>query len=167
MKLSCANSKTRRVAGIMLTECLVYLAVFALVVGEGTVAFYYCWDHSKMLVYAADDITSALRAGEHWRADVRAATGKISVETTAAGMVARIPEATNEIVYRFESGEVRREIPAANKSQLLLPKAEASQMKAETRGDVTAWCWELSLKPRRAESQKPLRFTFEAAQMKP
>jgi len=167
MKLPAAISKTRRTAGIMLTECLVYLAVFAILIGEGTAAFYFCWDHSKALVYAADDITAALHAGERWRADIRAATGPISVETTAEGAVARIPEAGNEIVYRFESGEVRREIAAANSSQLLLPKVETSQMKAEQRGDVNAWCWELKLKPHRQETLLPLRFTFKAAQVKP
>jgi hypothetical protein len=167
MKLPATNPKTRRLAGIMLTECLVYLAVFAIVVGEGTVAFYFCWDHSKALVCAADDITSALHAGERWRADVRSATGNISVETTGTGVAVRIPEAEHEIVYRFESGEVRREIPTTNRSQLLLPKVKASQMKPEAHGDMTAWRWELELAPRRQETRLPLRFTFEAAQMKP
>ena len=66
----------------MLMECLVYIAVFAILLGGGTAAFYFCWDHSKALIYATDDIASALHAGERWRADVRAATGKITVETT-------------------------------------------------------------------------------------
>lgn len=160
-------SRVRRQAGILLVECLVYIAVFAILLGIGTAAFYFCWDHSKALVYATDDISSALRAGERWRADVRGATGKISVETTAAGEAVRIPAADKEIVYRFESGEVRREVTPPNISQPLLPKVKASQMKLETRGGVTAWRWELELTPRRREMQLPLRFTFEAVQPKP
>jgi hypothetical protein len=157
----------RRHAGMMLLECLVYISVFAILLGGATTVFYFCWDHSRALIYATDDITSVLRAGERWRADVRGATGKISVETTAAGETVRIPETKKEIVYRFESGEVRREISASGNSQLLLPKVKTSQMETEVRGGVTAWRWEVELTPRRKETQLPLRFTFEAAQMKP
>ena len=167
MKLPRTISRGRRQAGILLTECLVYIAVFAILLGIGTAAFYFCWDHTRAVIFAADDIEAALRAGEHWRADVRAATGKISVESTAPGEVVRIPQSGKEIVYRFESGEMHREIPALNNSQLLLPKVKSSEMKPETRGSVTAWRWELELKPRRRETQLPLRFTFEAAQSKP
>ena len=160
-------SSVRRQSGILLMECLVYISVFAILLGIGTAAFYFCWDHSKALIYAADDIESALRAGEHWRADVRGATGKISVETTATGEVVRIPETEKEIVYRFESGEMRREFSTSKNSQLLLPKVKTSQMKTEARGSVTAWRWELELTERRKETHLPLRFTFEAAQTKP
>jgi Tfp pilus assembly protein FimT len=167
MKLPTAISKTRRAAGIMLIECLVYIAVFAILTGIGFAAFYLCWDHSKALIYATDDIGSALRAGERWRADVRGATGKISIESTAAGDVVRIPESEKEIIYRFDSGEVRREISTLKNSQLLLQKVNTSQMRTEERAGVTAWRWELVLNERRPETQLPLLFTFEAAQTKP
>ena len=167
MKLLQKISKSRRAAGIMITECLVYIAVFGVLLGIGTAAFYFCWDHSKALIYATDDIAAALRAGERWRADVRTATGKISVETTATGEVVRIPEAGKEIIYCFESGELRREFPASNISQLLLPKVKSSQMAAEARGDIAVWCWELELTQRRKETLLPLRFTFEAVSAKP
>ena len=167
MKLPRTISKTRRVAGIMLVECLVYIAVFAILTGIGMAAFYLCLDHSKALIYATDDIASALRAGEHWRADVRGATGKISVTTTAAGEVVRMTEPDKEIVYRFEAGELRREISTLKNSQLVLQNVNASQMRTESRGGVTAWRWELVLNERRPETQLPLLFTFEAAQTKP
>jgi Tfp pilus assembly protein FimT len=167
MKLPRNNPRVRRQAGILLTECLVYIAVFAILLGIGTAAFYFCWDHSKALVYATDDISSALRAGERWRADVRSATGKISIETSADGERVRIPKAGKEIVYQFESGELRREISDTKNSWLLLPKVKASGMKPEARDGVTAWRWELELMPRRREMQLPLLFTFEAAQTNP
>ncbi len=167
MKLSRNIARVRRQAGILLVECLVYIAVFAILLGVGTAAFYVCWDHSKALIYATDDVASALRAGERWRADVRGATGKISVETTTTGEVVRIPETEKEIIYRFESGEVRRETAATTSSQLLLPKVKTSQMRLEARGDVMAWCWDLEVAQRRREIHLPLRFTFVAVPMKP
>jgi hypothetical protein len=167
MKLARNISRGMRQAGILLTECLVYIAVFAILLGIGTAAFYFCWDHTRAVIYDTEDIAAALRAGEHWRADVRAATGKISVEATTAGEVVRIPETGKEIVYRFDADEMRRETSVANNSQLLLPKVKVSEMKPETRGTVSAWRWELELTPRRKDAQLPLRFTFEAAQTKP
>ena len=168
MKLPSAISKSRRVAGILLTECLVYIAVFAILTGIGFAAFYLCWDHSKALIYASDDISSALRAGERWRADVRAATGKIIVETNATGEVVQIPEGARVVSYRFESGEVRRQISASGNPQLLLANVRASKMEMDDRGGVRAWRWELELLQRRKGTFLPLRFTFEAAaQAKP
>jgi hypothetical protein len=167
MKPTQTISRARRQTGILLIECLVYIAVFAILLGIGTAAFYFCWDHSKALIYATDDIETALRAGERWRADVRGATGTISVEKTASGELVRIPEAGKEIVYRFDPGGVRREIPALNHSQLLLPKVKTSVMLADTRSTVSAWRWELELQQRRREMQLPLVFTFEAVPTKP
>src|SRR5580700_9154391 len=167
MKTSPAISQSRRIAGVMLIECLVYIAVFAILTGVGGAAFYLCWDDSKAVVIATDDINSALRAGERWRADVRSATGKITVEPSAAGEVMRIPGRDNGVIYRFESGEVRREFPAAHKTQLLLSTVKTSQMIKDDRDGATAWRWELDLVVRREETHLPLLFTFEAAQTKP
>jgi hypothetical protein len=167
MKLAQNNPHIRRQTGVMLIECLVYIAVFGILLGGGTAAFYFCWDHTKAVMFAASDISAALRAGECWRADVRAAIGNISVATTTAGEVVQIPETKEEIIYRFESGEVHREIPAMHQSQLLLPKVKTSQMSLLPRGSVSAWHWELELKERRKETHLPLLFTFEAVQAKP
>ena len=144
-----------------------YVAVFAILLGIGTASFYFCWDHTRATIFTADEIGSALRAGETWRADVRAATGIISVETTVAGETVKIPEAGREILYRLAAGELRREIPAQNLSRLLLPKVKSSAMKTESRDGVTAWRWELELTPRRKDAHLPLLFTFAAAQTKP
>jgi hypothetical protein len=167
MKLTQSICKARRRSGIMLIECLVYLAVFTILLGGGTAVFYFFWDHSKALIYTTNDIESALRVGESWRADVRAATGEIFVTNTPAGEVMLIPETGRQIIYRFESGELFRENTAANDSRLLLPKVKASRIESDVRGNVNGWRWELELIQRRKEMNLPLRFTFEAAQTKP
>jgi len=166
MKTS-ALSKSRRIAGVLLIECITYIAVFAVLTSIGFAAFYLCWNDSKAVLYATEDIDAAMRAGEHWRADVRNASGKITVEDSAAGEVMHIPAAGNEIVYRFESGQLHRQVSAGQNPQLLLATVKTSQMKQETREGVTAWRWELDLVVRRQETQLPLLFTFEAAQTKP
>ena len=167
MKAPANLTRNRRQTGMLLIECLVYMSVLVVLLGIGTAAFYFCWDHTRAVISATDEIAAALRAGEGWRADVRSATGKIGVETTATGELVRIPEAAGAVIYRFEAGEVRREIPALNHSRLVLPKVKDSQMIADPRGSVSAWRWELELGERIRETHLPLQFTFEAAQPTP
>jgi hypothetical protein len=163
MKPPPSISRARVPAGYLLMECIVYIALFALILGLALTSFYLCWDNSKALLYATDDIAAALRAGERWRADVRDATGKITVETTTEGELLRIPRGTNEVLYRFNAGEVRRQLASSDFSESLLSTVKASQMVMDKRGPVSAWRWELELKSRRKETHLPLLFTFEAA----
>jgi len=156
-----------RSAGVSLIECLVYIAVFSILLGVGTAAFFFCWDHTRAVIYATNDIETALRAGERWRADVRASTGVISVESTEKGHVVTIPEGAKEIVYRFANGELRRQTAPENVSQLLLPRVKISQMQSDPRGNVAAWRWELELNERRKETHLPIVFTFEAVAHNP
>jgi hypothetical protein len=167
MKLSPSIVRARASSGALLVECLVYIGIFALILGLAMVTFYLCWDNSEALLYATDDISAALRAGERWRADVRSATGGITVETNADYEQLRIPSGTNEILYRFSAGEVRRQLGPAGYSEPLLSTVQTSQMIVDTRGPVKAWRWELEMKLRRKETHLPLLFTFEAAQTKP
>lgn len=160
-------SAARRQAGILLTECLVYLAVFVILFGIATAAFYFCWDHTRAVIITANEVESALRAGETWRADVRGATGTISLERTPAGETVKIVKNGREIFYHQTGGEVRREIPAQKISRLLLNRVKASAMAADPRAGVAAWHWELELTPRRKEAHFPLLFTFAAAREKP
>jgi hypothetical protein len=153
---------SRRNAGILLVQCLVYIAVFTILSAVATGAFYVCWEQTKAISLATDDIGSALHVGERWRADVRGATGKISVASSADGESVRIPVRDGVIVYSFAAGEVRRELPATPGSQLLLSKVNASVMSVETRDGVTAWRWELELTPRHRETMLAMLFTFEA-----
>ncbi len=163
MKPSSSISRGRAPAGYLLIECLVYMSVIVVILGLGLGAFYLCWDRSKALYYATDDINGALHAGERWRADIRSATGKIAFEATAEGERLRIPHGAGEIIYDFNAGEVRRQIAASDFSELLLPKVKSSQMITEARGPVAAWRWEVELTPHRKETRLPMVFTFEAA----
>jgi Tfp pilus assembly protein FimT len=164
MKLDRNIPGTGRQSGITLIECLVYVAVLAIMTGLALGAFYVCWDGFRALISTTDDVSAALRAGEHWRADVRAATGTISVENSASGQIVKIPENGNQIVYAFSSNEMRRQVGSDGFSQLVLPKVKSSEMKSDVRGGVRAWHWELELPERPKGPHVPMLFTFEAAQ---
>jgi hypothetical protein len=159
--------RRRRAAGILLTECLVYFAVFSVLTGVAMGAFYLCWNQTQALSCATDDISAALRAGERWRADVRGANGRIAVESESFGERVRIPCREGAVVYHFESGTLRRETAEAPGSHLVLQRVTTSAMHAEVRNGVIAWRWELELASRRSETQLPLLFTFESVQTAP
>ena len=152
-------------SGMLLVECMVYMIVFAILLTGVTTVFYFFWDHSAALISSTEQIHSALYAGERWRADVRAATGTISIETTSTGETVKISEGQNIVQYLFNAGQVSRQ--NGSTSTILLSRVKTSEMAMDTRGGVTAWKWELELTPRRAETHLPLLFTFEAVQPKP
>ena len=144
-------------------ECMVYVSVFAILLGGATTVFYFSWDHTQAVVHTTDEIASALHAGERWRADVRAATGKITIETSATGEVVQIPEGERAVSYRFKSGQVSRQVSGPGSPQVLLAHVKTSEMKPDARGTVSAWRWEVELLSRRKEANLPLLFMFEAA----
>jgi hypothetical protein len=162
MKLRQKKPAARVEAGILLIECLVYMAVFFILLGIALTAFYICWDRSETLLYTTDSVESALRAGERWRVDVRGATRKISVETGRDGEFLRIPRGRDEISYSFHDGTVRRKLASQDFSELLSIKIKSSQMETEMRNQTVVCRWELELKPPPKDAHLPLLFTFEA-----
>ncbi|HEU6448077.1 MAG TPA: hypothetical protein VFV23_06555 [Verrucomicrobiae bacterium] len=147
--------------GILLVECVVYIAVFFILLGVGMASFYIFWNHSAGMLRATDDISSALRAGERWRADVRAATGKISVETNSDGEWLAIPRGDEKIVYHFQDGQIHR--ITGSLDFIVFQSVKMSEMNSEIRGGVTAWRWELELQSSPKQKLTPMAFTFEAA----
>jgi hypothetical protein len=157
-----SSGKRRAERGIMLIDCLVYCVLFFAVTGVAFSFFYTCWDGSLALRRNSDDITNALRAGETWRADVRAATGAIQVQDSADGEVVRIPEKSGEVVYRFASGTFSRRAGGQD-WRVLLPNVGRSRMQTDSRPQVTAWRWELELMTMKKRTLKlHPAFTFEA-----
>src|SRR5438128_5034595 len=91
-----ARNAPQRQQGFMLVDCLVYLAIWAVVVGLAFSAFFRSMSYSKNLARNADDIAPALQAGERWREDVRAATGPFKLVTGQASVeqALHIPQKT-------------------------------------------------------------------------
>lgn len=141
--------------GISIIECLVYGFVLLILLGVAYSAFYRCVENSYALRRNAEDIATALRAGERWRADIRSATGSVQVEAAPDGGSLHLESERGPVDYYFTSNSVlRRAHPGPWVT--LLPNVKASAMQADPRGEVSAWRWELELRPR---SKKPARMT--------
>lgn len=158
---SCASSPAPS-QGYLLIECLVYIGVLLILLGVTYAAFYRCVASGVMLRRNVDDITNALHVGERWRADLRAATGRIRISDDPTGPVLIIPVTRGEIAYQSTTNAVLRRIGSGPWIPQL-ERVKSSTMAADPRPNVTAWRWELELRP---QSRKPVRvrplFTFIA-----
>jgi len=167
MKTTAFHPRSRRQAGATLLECMMYIALFMIILSGALATFYYCWDNSKVFIGTTDDIAAVLRAGENWRADVRTATGPITHVTGSAGEDISIPVAGKNIVYHFTGHTVSRETSTSPETRIVLARVQSSQMTAETHGPVTAWRWDVKLTSRGRQNQLPLQFTFAAVPSTP
>ena len=153
-----------------LIEALVYIALIGAVLGIGYSAMYRCLDSSIALRRNADDIASALQAGERWRADIRAATTAPRTEVVEGGQLLHLDSPRGEVTYRFGTNGVSRQLSGGGWANLL-PRVKSSTMTTDPREHITAWRWEVELRPRVTASVKPghLRplFTFIAVPQHP
>ena len=154
-----------RTHAFTIIECMVYLGVYVTLLGMATLAFYRCYDHMKSMRRNSADITSAVRAGEAWRNDVRRATKPIVFERDDQTL--RIQRGDKEVSYRFADAQVLRKSSAGAPWIVLLPKVQRSEMQADPRTHVAAWRWELELQTlQKSVRVRPL-FTFVATPPQP
>jgi hypothetical protein len=169
-KMQSAECEGRGRRGYLLTEALVYIGLVFVVLGVGYVAMYSCIDNSVILRRNADDIARALNTGERWRADVRAATQSIVLETGLNEPTLHLRGATNQVDYRYSGATLYRRLNSGTWVPLL-DNVKASTMQADSRPVVAAWRWELELQPRARGSLKASRvrplFTFMAVAQAP
>lgn len=153
-----------------LIECLVYIALVMVLLGVAYAAMYRCLDSSIALRRNAEDIASALHAGERWRGDIRAATSQPRAEAIEDAQLLHLDTPRGPVTYRFGTNGVSRRVGEGAWINLL-PRVKASTMSADAREQVTAWRWELELRPRTTGSMKPSHvrplFTFIAVPKQP
>lgn len=146
-------------AAYLMTEALVYIGVVVALMGAAYFVTYRAIDSSVVLRRNAEDVASAMRAGERWRNDIRSATNVVSEDG-----VLRLLGTAGEVAYRFENNNVFR--TRGGSQATVLSHVKTSSMQPDPRKHVTAWRWELELLPRakgytRASRIAPL-FSFAA-----
>lgn len=160
MKLTRPGRKTK--SGISLIEMLVYMSVLLVIMGVGYAALYNCMDYSTALRGSSDDIVNALHAGENWRADLRASTGQIQLQTTPDEQIIHLRGTHGDVSYRFANNTISRRL-GNNDWSPVLARVKASTFASESRHNLTAWRWELELQTRTKKVSRVLPlFTFIA-----
>jgi type II secretory pathway component PulJ len=148
--------------GVSLIECLVYVGVFFLVSELAFSVFYRTLENSRTVSRTADDIAAALRTGERWRQDVRGATAPLRVENGEDGQLLTIPGKAGAVRYRVNGDALSRQTDDAAGWIPLMTGIKSSRMEPDPRVRITAWRWELELKPHRKSPHVLPLFTFEA-----
>jgi hypothetical protein len=157
-----AMSLPSRRCGILLMDCLIYMALLFLIVSMAYVVFYRGWDNSLNLRRGADQIAAALSAGERWREDVRTATGPVRAEVTNGEQILRLPHGKDEVDYRATRDAVFRRSNLNADWREVLNRVISSRMEPDPRQKVRAWRWDVELKTRQPKRKSQPVFTFEA-----
>jgi hypothetical protein len=140
--------------GYLMMEALVYIGLVMALLGVGYAAMYRCMDNSIALRRTAEDITRTLQAGERWRADVRAAHGRIRLDNANLEPTLYLPGPVAEVAYRLAAPQILRRA-GAGPWVPVLANVKTSTMTPDPRSRVTAWRWELELQPRGKGVVKP------------
>ena len=150
----------------LLTEALVYIGLVFVLLGVAYAGLYRFVDNSVLLRRYSEDISRAMHAGERWRADIRSATAGIRLDPDPEGEVLHLRTSRGEIAYTARQDAVLRRVNSGSWVKVL-HSVKASSMRADAHSNVTAWRWELELRPQSKGVLKPGRvkplFTFIAA----
>ncbi len=163
MKLQPAISVSKTSA-FSLVECLVYIAVLMIVTGIAFSVFFSLLTHHRNITRCSEDILRALKAGERWRADVRAATEPPTLETSPTEQALHIHQARHTITYLYSSGELWRVEDEHARGLPLLNNVKTSSMVADSRTHVQAWRWDLRLVATRKKAKFIPWFSFLVVQ---
>lgn len=140
----------------MLIDLLIYVALVMGVLVLLGIVFGRAASQAGGLRQNIADIERAMKAGERFRADVRAATGEIRSES---GKLA-IPAGAGEIRYEFAGANVLRFRPGIERPEVLLNSVKEARVFSDQREHATAWRLEVELDQRqKAARMRPL-FTF-------
>ena len=143
-------------AGYSLIELLVYIGILAVLLSVGFVAVERCMENSWAFRHNVDELSRAMHAGELWRADVRAASGRVRYEARGDTQVLHIPTGRGEITYRMETNSVQRHL-GSGPWTTVLDDVKTSAMQPDARQTVNAWRWEVELvRPDHGPARGPL-----------
>lgn len=154
-----APARSRSSDGILLLECVIYVALFSLITGLCLAAYFRCETASLQLRRNASDIGQALEAGERWREDIRAASGLIEMVSEENEL--RIPIEKGAIIYQFRDGALARQSPSAPR-QVILKNLLASRMFSDHQSSLVTWRWEIELRNDREKAKIRPLFSFQA-----
>lgn len=146
--------------GYMLVECMIYIAILAIVLTIAFGAFYRSLASSRTLARNTADILRTLRAGESWRADVREAVAPLNLVSQNGVTGCEIRASDRLMAYLYDGTNVWR-LTGDEPPQLILAQVRSSQIIQDKRSEVTVWRWEVELQTKRKSARLQPLFTFQ------
>ena len=154
-------AELRGQAGVLLIECLVYIAVLAVILAVAWAVFFRADKNSRGITGTASDIARVLQAGEQWREDVRSATAAPAWREQDGERQLAVPHGVGEVRYVRRGDAIFRNADGTHWQRVLV-RVKESEMQPEERRHVTAWRWEVELLAKKNPRERP-QFTFQAA----
>jgi len=153
------QNQVRPRKGMMLVDCLIYLAISSLLIGLGIALFLRCLGAATELSHNADDIAGALTLGEQWRADLRRANAEPHpTRPGAADLI--IPGAKGTIAYRLLNGAIWRQESGDAAWTRLLDRVVRVEWTPEDRSRVIAWHMDIEMKTKKRHIHVRPLFSF-------
>ncbi len=164
MKLSKSKHDESRsnLRGIVLVECMVYIALVMVILGMGLNVYLKLLSFHRDLERNSHDITRTTKAGEIWRADIRSATAHLQIEGQADSLRLTIPIENDSIQYSFRDGTLWRQQSTEQSPQPLLTHIASCQFSKDSRTHTDAWVWDLKLKTKKKTVRIEPQFSFLA-----
>ena len=160
----CFTIRRRNDSGIMLLECLVYIAVLSVVLGLAIMLFHRSFNHSRRLQKNLGQISAVLNAGEDWREDIRATTNRAllpAIEPTVRSW--KIETTNGPVIYQLRSDATLWRLEENQDRELLmLRQVKELSWSQESRGSLLIHRWELELRSDREDRRFRPLFTFQA-----
>ena len=153
--------RIRNEAGVSLIECLVYVALFAVLLTCATRFFTVVYHHNKAVAKAASYTNAALDAARHWRRDIANAKGEPELIRSERFDVIRIDQASGgQVSYRVNGTRLERH--NSKEWVPIIRRVASSIMLPDQREHVRAWRWELAMETKSRFLGDPVRFSFTA-----
>ena len=164
MKLSPQKKPVRqlRKQGIVLVECMVYLAVVMVILGLALNVYLKLLGFHRDLERNSNDIARTTKAGEIWRTDVRSATGPIQIEKKTDELLLTIPNEQGSTDYTFRDGSLWRQESGEPAPRPFLTQLATCKFTQESRTYVDAWSWDVTLKTKKKTVRIEPQFSFLA-----
>jgi hypothetical protein len=143
--------------GILLIDLLVFISLVGFILILVAIVFDRFLNQSSSLRRNISDIDRALKAGERWRADIRAATATPQFNANAL----TIPHEAGNLIYTLGTNVTRK---SANSEliETVLTGVRTNQIILEQRAHAAVWRWEIELDQRRKNAKVRPLFTFMA-----
>lgn len=159
MKLS---TNRRHVHGIFLIQGLVYMVILSIISYVAFNAFFSLKTGVKRVQLVADDIVTTMEIGEQWRADIRLASEAVTIKQTDHSHSLFIPLDNGKTIFWHFSQEKVVRTDAFGHATSILENVAETRFIPDKRKHVSAWRWELELKPNGPNARTRPLFTFMA-----
>ena len=154
------RSSPEKVRGLMLLECLVYIAVLSGLLGLSVMLFNRSLNHSRRLQQNLGQISTVLKVGEAWRAQARDSTQWLAAGPEGNGW--KLKSLQGEVAYLVDGeGNLWMHSPAAP-PRLLIKQVKQLQGGQERRGDLNLAQFTVELRTDRARPRHRPLFSFQA-----